>query len=139
MIGTNKVLIILRCVHLNDVCNCYFHVGFWNYTDRGNSTQTDLVKRSNLRGKRPVNNRLSHGTAEYSRCTGLFQWPYSLSVSLRSLYTLERRDRIIIRNRAMWGARGTTFVIKFCCDNITNFCKKKLVFKISAKILIQRS
>jgi len=102
MIDTNKVLMILTCMHLNDTFNYYFHVGFWN-SHMGNSTQTDLVKSSDLQGKGPVNNRLSHGMAEYSPCTGLFQCPYSMSVSLRSLYTLGRRYRTFIRNRTMWG------------------------------------
>jgi hypothetical protein len=120
MIGTNEVLIIFMCMHLNNAFNYYFHVGFWNYTNRANYIETDLVKSSYLRGKRFVNNRLSYDMAEYSQCTGLFQFPYPLSVSLRPLYTLEGGYRIIIRNRTMLGLGRlkhheflfTTFVFK---------------------------
>jgi hypothetical protein len=79
------------CIQLNDAFNHYFHVGFWNYTARGNSTQTDLVESSDLRGKRPVNNRISHGMAEYSQCTSLFQCPYARSVSVRSFSLYPRK------------------------------------------------
>jgi hypothetical protein len=34
MTGTNKILITLMCMHLNDSFNYYFLAGFWNYAYR---------------------------------------------------------------------------------------------------------